>query len=214
MAHGRSPSRPLRSPTVAAPDVPLLIGTTRDEHATFSPAAFVPADADDAWVVDQVRLFVGDDVEQVVSGYRANRPAASARELQLAIATDAFVRMSSIRMAEARDTAGGAPVWMYRFDWETPAEGYEGTAPHGVDTPFFFDNLSRATVSAQGPERLAAWVSSSLVSFAAGGSPQHDGLPIWSPYDRSTRATMLFDVESRVVDDPDADARHIWETIA
>ena len=61
----------------AVADIPLLIGTTRDEHATFSPAAFVPADADDTWVADQVRLFVGDDTERVVTAYRANRPAAS-----------------------------------------------------------------------------------------------------------------------------------------
>jgi para-nitrobenzyl esterase len=194
--------------------VPLLIGTTRDEHATFSPAAFVPDDADDAWVTEQVRPFVGDDAEAVVQAYRARRPDTSARRLQLAIATDAFVRMGSIRFAEAYAAAGGAPVWMYRFDWETPAAGYEGTAPHGSDTTFFFDNLESAGVSAHGPQQLATQVSSSLVAFAACASPQHDGIPPWPPYDSDHRATMVFDVEPRVVDDPDREAREIWEAMA
>jgi para-nitrobenzyl esterase len=191
-----------------AADIPLLIGTTRDEHATFSPAMFVPADADDAWVVEQARPFVGDDAARVVTEYRARRPDASARELQLAIATDAFVRIGSIRFAEARVAAHRAPVWMYRFDWETPAEGYAGTAPHGSDTTFFFDNLDRAGVSMKGPQELATLMSSSLVEFAATGSAN------WPPYDCENRSTMLFDVESRVVGDPDADARQIMEARA
>jgi len=197
-----------------APDVPLFIGTTRDEHATFSPAAFVPADADDAWVAGQVRPFVGDDPERVVAAYRARRPAASARQLQLAVATDAFVRMGSIRFAEAYGAATGAPVWMYRFDWQTNADGYEGTAPHGSDTTFFFDNIERAGVSSRGPQALATQMSSSLVAFAASASPQHHGLPEWPPYGCDRRATMVFDVESRVVDDPDCEARQIWEAMA
>jgi para-nitrobenzyl esterase len=191
-----------------ASQIPLLIGTTRDEPATFLPATLVPADADDAWVADQVRAFVGDDAPRVVAEYRARRPGATARQLQLAISTDAFVRMGSIRFAEARVAGGGAPVWMYRFDWETPAEGYAGTAPHGSDTTFFFDNLDRAGVSADGPQELATLMSSSLVSFAATGSLD------WPPYDCDRRATMLFDMKSRVVDDPDAHARTIMEVRA
>jgi para-nitrobenzyl esterase len=121
--------------------------------------------------------------------------------------------MGSIRFAETYGARGGAPVWMYRFDWETTAEGYEGTAPHGSDTTFFFDNLERAGVSAHGPQTLATTASSALVAFAATGSPGHDGLPEWPPYGRDRRATMLFDEESCVVDDPDGEARQIWEEI-
>ena len=169
---------------------------------------FVPADADDTWVAEQVRPFVGDDAARVVADYRARRPDATARQLQLAIATDAFVRVGSIRFAEARVAANGAPVWMYRFDWETPAEGYAGTAPHGSDTTFFFDNLDRAGVSARGPQELATVMSSSLVGFASNGSAN------WPPYDCDRRPTMLIDVESHVADDPDADARQIMEARA
>ncbi|HEY7106204.1 MAG TPA: carboxylesterase family protein [Acidimicrobiia bacterium] len=192
-----------------APDVPILIGTTRDEQASFVAMMPIPDDADDAWVVERARLTLGDDAERVVAAYRAARPLASARELHIALATDAGARMGSIRFAEAKAAAGGAPVWMYRFDWETPAEGYAGTAPHGVDTTFFFDQLDAATVTADGPHALAAHASSALVSFAATGSPEYDGGPAWPPYDLDRRATMLFDTESRAVDDPDHDAREL-----
>jgi para-nitrobenzyl esterase len=103
---------------------------------------------------------------------------------------------------------------MYRFDWETPANGFAGTAPHGVDTVFFFDNTAAAGVTQNGPARdqLAAQTSSALVSLAGSGSPQHEGLPPWPPYEKSRRTTMLFDVQSHVVDDPAADAREILQS--
>jgi para-nitrobenzyl esterase len=192
-----------------APDVPIMIGTTRDEQASFVAMMPIPEDADDAWVVERARLTLGDDAERVVAAYRGARPDASARELHIALATDAGARIGSIRFAEAKAAAGGAPVWMYRFDWETSAEGYAGTAPHGVDTTFFFDQLDAATVTAAGPEALADHASSALVSFAATGSPEYDGGPGWPAYDLDRRATMLFDTESRAVDDPDRAAREL-----
>lgn len=198
-----------------AANVPLLIGTTRDEFKTMSPDALVPSNPDDAWVVEQVRAFLGDNTEEVVAAYRASRPDISSRALQIAISTDVFCWIGSIRFAEIRSTSGGAPVWMYRFDWKTSADGFAGTAPHGVDTAFFFDNTDAARVTQQGPgrDRLAAQTSAALVSLAGRGSPHHEGLPQWPPYEVGRRATMLFDVESRVVGDPAADAREILQSI-
>jgi para-nitrobenzyl esterase len=201
----------------ATPDVPLLIGTTRDEFRTFAlglPAP--PEDAGDSWLADQLGGGLGPDAAgRLVTGYRAAHPGAGVADLRVAIDTDRHMRIPSIRMAEAAASSGRSPVFMYRFDWETPALGGVLGAGHGVDYPFFFANLDAATVSSEGPgrDRLADQMSAALASFAAGGDPNHDGLPAWPAYDAERRATMLFDVESAVVDDPAGDERRLWDGI-
>jgi para-nitrobenzyl esterase len=197
----------------SAPNIPLLIGTTRDEAATFTPPEATPADADDAWVVEHSRQLVGNTAE-LVSAFRQERPDATVRDLHLAILTWTMMRSPAIELAEARVSAGGAPVWMYRFDWETPVDPHQGTAPHGIDTSFFFDTLDSATISQRGPGRkqLAAQASAALVAFAATGSPEHPDLPAWPPYDNQDRPTMLLDVDPRIINDPDASFRRATTT--
>jgi para-nitrobenzyl esterase len=199
-----------------APDVPMMIGTCRDEFRTFhvsNPVADAPID-DDA-LRERLRPRLGDHTDRVVAGYRHTRPDASSLDLETVISTDCYMRIPSIRMAEACAADGSAPVFMYRFDWETPALGGRLGAGHGVDYPFFFDNLASAAVSNSGPRRehLATEMSNSVVALAKNGDPNHDRLTNWDPYDSARRATMLFDVESSLVDDPNADERMLWEGI-
>lgn len=195
------------------PDVPLLIGTTRDEFLTFALQLPQPEQpADDAWLVGHLAGIAGDAADKLVAGYRAERPEASTRDLEMAIMTDQHMRIGSIRMAEAAATTGAAGTYMYRFDWESPALGGILKAGHGVDYPFFFDNLDTAIVTSEGPGRaeLAAQMTGALLAFARTGDPNHDGLPEWPRYDAERRATMVFDQDCHVLDDPDGAERALW----
>jgi para-nitrobenzyl esterase len=199
-----------------APDVPMMIGTCRDEFRTFLLASPTPdGPIDDSWLGERLRTFLGEHTEPVLAGYRSSRPHASPRDLEMAISTDYYMRIPSIVMAEARAAAGTAPVFMYRFDWESPVFDGRLGAGHGVDYPFFFDNLESATVSSTGParEKLAGEMSGSVVALARNGDPNHDQLASWSSYDPTRRATMLFDMESTLVDDPNGDERALWADI-
>ena len=111
--------------------------------------------------------------------------------------------------------AGPASVFIYRFDWTTPIFDGRLGAGHGVDYPFFFDNLESATVSSVGParEKLAAEMSGSVVALARNGDPNHDRLTTWTDYEATRRTTMIFDVESALVDDPDGYERGVWSGI-
>ena len=51
------------------------------------------------------------------------------------------------------------------------------------------------------------------VSFIKTGVPQHPNLPEWPVYDTTRRATMRFDVDSRVVDDPGGGERQLWDEV-
>ena len=55
-------------------------------------------------------------------------------------------------------------------------------------------------------DRLAgAWVA-----FAATGYPSHEGIPHWPAYDAATRATMVFNDDTRVENDPRGAIRRYW----
>jgi para-nitrobenzyl esterase len=199
-----------------APDVPMMIGTCRDEFRTFFMTNPTPdGPVDDDWLRERLGSLLGDHTDRVVAGYRRSRPDASPLDLEIVISTDYHMRIPSVRMAEACAANGSAPVFMYRFDWESPAFDGLLRAGHGVDYPFFFDNLESATVSSSGPgrEKLAAEMSGSVLALARNGDPNHDGLARWAGYDSTRRATMLFDVESALVDDPDGDERELWVDI-
>ena len=48
------------------------------------------------------------------------------------------------------------------------------------------------------------------IAFARSGRPEAPGLPDWPRYTPERRATMLFDLQPSVVDDPDAEDRQAW----
>ena len=101
---------------------------------------------------------------------------------------------------------------MYQWDWECPAYDGKFGAVHGIDVSASFHNVRDQTVgsgSARGHamcDRLAgAWAA-----FARTGDPNHAGIPHWPTYDGQTRATMLFNDEMAVENDPRGEIRRFW----
>jgi para-nitrobenzyl esterase len=87
-------------------------------------------------------------------------------------------------------------------------------APHGLDTALVFDNAHLGVgMLGTGPEpkRIAADMAQAWINFARSGDPSRQGLA-WPRYDVGERKTMIFNVPSRVVSDPDAERRQFWTT--
>ncbi len=126
------------------------------------------------------------------------------------VLTDHSFRMPAVRLAEAR-AAGPAPTYLYEFRWPSPAMGGLLGAAHCLDLPFAFDCLDAEGVTdvlGEGPPSvLARAVHSALVGFVSRGDPG------WPNYQPPLRATMVFDMDSQVVDDPIASTRAAWEGI-
>jgi para-nitrobenzyl esterase len=143
-----------------------------------------------------------------VEHYRAARPGATVGDLFAAVATDCFMRVPAIRVAEARLEAGETDTWMYRFDRESPSFAGRLGAAHAVELPYVFDVLddesSHALIGDAPPQAVADTAHGAWVSFVA------DGDPGWPRYNLVTRSTALIDEGITVVDDPDGTERELW----
>ena len=99
---------------------------------------------------------------------------------------------------------------MYIFEWPTPVLGGKFKAEHFMEVPFVFDNVDKAEVligKGADLQPLADKVSNAWAAFARNGNPNHVGLPHWLAYDTTTRATMIFNDECKIENDPGKDER-------
>jgi para-nitrobenzyl esterase len=206
-AHPFDPVAPAISRTV-----PLIVGSTRDEATLFSigDPLFGKMTPDDAR--SRFASTLGGQADEAFRFYREQHPDDAPTYWVTSMLTDKGTWMDSIRLAERQIQGGRAPVYMYRVDWRTPV--FDGTlrSPHGIDTPLVFDNAEQfPKVLGQGPELriLAAAMSQAWVDFARTGNPSHSKLS-WPAYDTTARSTMIFDVSSRAVNDPDRAIREFW----
>ncbi|WP_261554186.1 carboxylesterase/lipase family protein [Frankia tisae] len=196
------PMDPQASPLGA--DVPVLVGSTRDDMKMIMLGMPWFGSLDDAGLAALAGGMFGAAGPEFVRAYRADRPDATPSELACAFVTDRVMWWGGIDWAQRKIAAAGAPVYVYRFDFATPALGGILGATHGGEIPFVFDNYPLTPMAGDRPENasVARAVSEAFVRFAQEGDPNHPGLPTWSPYTLDRRATMIFDAESRVEDDP------------
>ena len=148
--------------------------------------------------------------------YKRRDPAASPSDRLITALTASNFGVRSILLAERKAARAEAPVWMYRFDWETPAFGGRLKSPHSVEVPFVFDTLQVIGEAHRKPraQALADRVSKTWATFARNGDPGSDAIPTWPTYTAERRATMLLDDTCKVVNDPDGEVRPLWSKVA
>lgn len=196
------------------PDVPVIVGANRTEMTYFAPEADFAMDA--ATMRERVARIVGEDnVDRVIEVYRDTNPDASASEIYFLVFSDQSYVMPSITIAERRAALGGAATYLYYLTWESPADGGRIMSPHTLDIPLIFDNVnvSRLTRGSEAAHALADKVSDTVINFARTGDPNVGKLPDWTPYDGSSRYTMVLNDESTVVSDPIAERREVMQEI-
>ena len=201
-----------------ADDIPLLIGGTREE------SGFFLADDDEVWdrkVTDEslrrrIAAVAGPQAGRILDLYRTMDPGGSREDWLIAALTGSNFWVRTVLLAERKAARRAAPVYMYSLDWRSPACGGRLKAHHAMDLPFVFDttDIPNTTKDAPGAAELAAIVSAAWASFARTGKPSHPALPAWPAFTQEARATMVFDKECRLVQDPDRDARLLWEGVA
>jgi para-nitrobenzyl esterase len=161
--------------------------------------------------VREVLRVADDQADAVIALYRKNRPRDNHGDLALIIAADySPTRQSSYMFAERKTALGGAPAYMYYFQWRSPVRGGKLRTMHSMELPFLFDHVDDVRfLTGDGRERadLARKMAGAFVAFARTGRPSAEGLPEWRPFEPVSRATMVFNTECRLANDPYGDER-------
>ncbi|HVS64589.1 MAG TPA: carboxylesterase/lipase family protein [Thermoanaerobaculia bacterium] len=190
-------------------DVPMIIGFTLDDAAL----SLTNFDLDEAGLADAVRRLTGDRTDEILAAYREAYPDAPPYLVQSRIVTDSRFGRGALLQAERKAQQGGAPAYLYLWTWESPGMDGKFGAVHGVDVGLAFHNSSGEIAGADSEEGrlMADRLASAWVAFARTGNPNNPELPEWPAYDPETRPTMIFDVDTRVEEDPLAGLREFWE---
>jgi para-nitrobenzyl esterase len=184
--------------------VPLLTGTNL--HEFVSGLDHPDANAMGTEELNRlVRQAFGDDGDAIIAAYRLDYPKATPFGLYATIAASRL-RIPAFAQAARKADLGAAPAYAYVYAWRTPVLDNRPGPFHACEIAFAFDNAEICDhYSAGSPEgfALSRQMSTAWVNFARTGNPNHSGLPHWPTYNANTRATMYFDTECEVRNDPE-----------
>ena len=192
-------------------DVPVIIGYTLDDAALSMTNFDLTEDALKA----QIKTQLGTNADRVYKMYRDSFPSVTPYLIQARIATDRRFRRSAIKQAELKAAQGPGATYFYTWEWPVPAFDGKFGAVHGVDVGAAIHDF-RGAINGSGSkdgkllvERFAAvWTG-----FAKLGVPKSALTPEWPTYNAQTRATMVFDVNTRVVNDHRREFRLLWDEL-
>jgi len=186
------------------PPIPIIAGANRDEIWLFDVVA------KDVLPVSRQRLeaivrhsFEPEQADRILSAYAPDR--AGRRHL----ASDMTFKLSTLHFAERH--AAVADTFVYRFDYAHPIAG----ATHALELAFVWPYRGLLAALARGGrmtgrrKALADRMKAHWAAFVRTGAPLDD----WPVYDARQRNTLVFDYEDRVVPDPDAATRQVWNGI-
>ena len=195
--------------------IPMIIGNTHDEARAFT--AGDQRNFSLTWDTVAAKLapeFVVDlNAQYVVDWYRRQFPQMSPVDVFFAAATCGRSRPGHLIQAQERAKLGDR-TWMYQLDFGSPVEPRLG-AYHSFDIALAFDNCHQPgskTGTGSEARAVAARMSETFIAFAKTGDPNNAAIPQWGRYTLPERATMLFDVDSRIENDPRADERRLFQT--
>ncbi|HEX3729445.1 MAG TPA: carboxylesterase/lipase family protein [Opitutaceae bacterium] len=203
--------------------IPFLVHTNHDEARLLigrgNPAVF-----DLTWETLKPNLAKYSekmgalDLDEVIALYRRLHPEYSASDVFFGATTDSRDWRPALCEIERRAALppGSAPTWSSEMRWGSDVDGGKWRACHALDLPLFFDNVAlshRMTGTSPAAYAMAEQWSETYLAFARTGNPNNPKIPAWPPYDLRRRATMVFNLESKVIDDPRGEERRLFERV-
>ena len=209
-----NPYDPVATPVSA--NIPVIVGCTKDEQTLYNTGQPWWNNMTEAQALQRAEAVkaVGDKAPALFAAFKQDRPGDSPSYLFNDSTSAAGAYINSVRLAESKSAQKQAPVYHYVFDWGSPVDGGIMRAPHTIEIPFAFDNIEKGPTyigNAPTTRALADLVSNTWTAFAKTGNPNHSGLPNWPSYNTQTRASMIFDVKTKVVNDVEGNVRKILE---
>jgi len=175
-------------------DVPILVGSNKDEGTFFSQPTTAAA-----WI-QRARQRYGDMADEFLKLYPAESDAqANASELAAFRDELGWVQRNWSRL---QSKTGKSKAYLYYFAHEPPPAPGEQPGPnrfpargsgatHGAEAAYVFENLLGNRPWADLDRSLSDTISSSWVNFATNGDPNGKNLPKWSAFDDKKNTRMV-----------------------
>ena len=184
-------------------NIPLLVGSTKNEFTPFMPGTRGIS-------MDSAKSILKKKYNDKTDAYIAAVKKAYPNTVKPSDYTDIDVifRPGVIKHANMKAVPGAAPVYVYMFAWQSPVNDGIYKSMHCMELPFVFDNINRCEEMTGGGKQayvLADKMSSAWINFAKSGNPNAKGLPEWPVYTTAKGATMIFDNQNVVMNNPDED---------
>lgn len=179
-------------------DVPMMLGNTvLESRAFYAPNSkqLVGLDFDNLARRIAPEMRIDAQPEWVVRQFRSQYPDASPLDLFHRIVTTARSWRGQVIEAEERAKAG-APAFVYQLDFEQ--------AKHTDDIGLSFGTVPDPSIDQRA---MSVRIMDAFVRFARTGNPG------WQPYSLAQRETMIFDMNSRVENDPRKWERELFARI-
>lgn len=159
----------------AARDVPILVGTNRDEWNLFLIADRKARRLDEAGLLRRYDRALPGESEAAHKAYLEARPDAAPVKRWSAFQTDRVFRLPAERLVEAQRGAGGRAL-AYAFTWRPLIGGRIVGAAHAVELPLLFGTwrhpFYRAIYNGRGAHRVARTMQRAWTRFAHGEDPE------------------------------------------
>ncbi|NHJ24768.1 MAG: hypothetical protein EAX89_09350, partial [Candidatus Lokiarchaeota archaeon] len=129
--------------------------------------------------------------------------------------SDSMFRMPILRQIEAQ-LNHQSDIYCYIFEYNSPKFGY---AMHTFEIPFVFGTLDTTDIAEGAIENneetraLSNTIMDIWTNFARTGTPNHQNIPKWIPYDNNRRSTMILGINPRLEIAPLDNLRKVWEGI-
>ncbi|MBV8515733.1 MAG: carboxylesterase/lipase family protein [Acidobacteria bacterium] len=192
------------APAISA-DIPVLVGTVLNEFVNGINHPEYEAMTEEEVAKRAASFFGAQHGPEILKVFNEQHPGEKPFDIYSRMMA-AGVRQGAVTQAERKAAQGGAPAYLYWFQWKTPVLDARPRAFHCAEIAFCFNNTARAeTMTTNSPEAqaLAAKVAGAWLNFARKGDPNHAGLPTWPKFSAEKCPTMIFDNTCAVKDNPD-----------
>jgi para-nitrobenzyl esterase len=206
------PAHPFEPPSELSANIPILTGSNECEgipYANPEDPYWTSEPTDATSLRERVKQLVrlsDSAADQLIALYRAHRPNETPGDIAAIIAGDtSILRKASYTIAERKFKQGRAPLYLYYFNWRSPVRNGKLRSMHCMELPFVFDHPDLVGfMTGTGADRhdLAKNISEAWVAFARTGNPNHSGIPQWNAWNPTDWPTMVFNRETKAVNDP------------
>jgi len=191
------------APAEFSKNVAMLIGSNLNEWTYRNRQLITPQPMEQVRTVLSQR-YGAENVDRYIAAHKKAYPDHDQPQDLLSITFT--YRTNAIKQASIKSSQGGAPAYLYLFEWQSPVNNGSLGAAHGMELPFMFNNIEMArTLTGGGKEayELADKISSAWINFIKTGNPNCKGLPQWEPFTSENGATMIFNNTCKLLHHPD-----------